>query len=164
VRDRKIARVEFYPDRRQALDAAGLSGRHRGPIVDSPNLDLVRSIYADWEQGDFSSAEWADPEIEYTRVGELAPAGTWKGLRRMAEGAREVLEAYEDLRIEAEEYSELDGERVFVLDRRSGRGKRSGLQIAGLGAHLFHIRAGKVTRLVDCPDRGRALADLGLEE
>ena len=27
VRDRKIARVEFYPDRRTALDAAGLSGR-----------------------------------------------------------------------------------------------------------------------------------------
>jgi hypothetical protein len=31
----------------------------------SASLDLVRSIIAAWERGDFGSVEWAHPEIEY---------------------------------------------------------------------------------------------------
>jgi hypothetical protein len=33
------------------------------------NPDLVRSIYADWECGDYGSSEWADAEIEHVIAG-----------------------------------------------------------------------------------------------
>jgi ketosteroid isomerase-like protein len=130
----------------------------------SANLDLARSIMAEWERGDFRSADWAHPEIEYVVVDGPTP-GTWTGLAGMARGARANLEVWEAFRFEADQYRELDAERVMVLARRHGRGKTSGLDITEVhaqGLFLFHIRDGKVTRLVDYLDRDRALADLGL--
>jgi ketosteroid isomerase-like protein len=131
------------------------------------NLDLVRSITAAWERGDYSNVEWADPEIEYLVVDGPSP-GTWTGLAGMADGWGDFLRAWEhEFHCVVEEYRELDGERVLVLQHFGGRGKASGVevtQMTGKGATLFHLRDGKVTRLVLCFDRERASADLGLSE
>jgi ketosteroid isomerase-like protein len=130
----------------------------------SANLDLVRSIYAAQERGDFAAADWAHPEIEYVIADGPSP-GTWTGLAEMAEGQRDFLGAWEDFRLLVDECRELDDERVLVLLRVSGRGKTSGLELEGLrtqAATLWHVDDGKVTRLVAYFDRDRALADLGL--
>jgi hypothetical protein len=128
------------------------------------NLDLVRSIVAGWERGDFSSSAWADPEIDYVVVDGPTP-GRWKGVSAMNAAWREFASAWEDFRAESYEFRALDGERVLVLGRFSARGKTSGLEIARMGAAgacLHHIRDGRVTRLALYFDRDRAFADLGL--
>jgi len=130
----------------------------------SANVDLVRSIFADWERGDYSAAQWAHPEIEYVIADGPAP-GRSTGLTEMADRLRDFLSAWEGVRLLAEEYRELDRERILVLHRVTGRGKTSGLQIGqlrGEGTYLFQIRGGAVIRLVAYMDRDRALADLGL--
>jgi ketosteroid isomerase-like protein len=131
----------------------------------SANLDLVRSIFADLERGDFGRADWAHRDIEYVRADGPSP-GSSTGLAEMANALRDILSAWEDVRIEADEYRELDDERVLVLMHRSAQGKASGLEVGVTrtqGAHLFHIRDGKVTKLVGYWDRDLALADLGLK-
>jgi ketosteroid isomerase-like protein len=127
----------------------------------SANLDLVRSIYADWERGDYSDVHWAHPEIEFEWVGGLG--GSWTGVAGMAEGWRDVLSTFDGWHTVPDEFRELDDERVRVLVRGAGRGKSSGAPIQHHGATLFHVRSGKVVRLVAYPEGERALADLGLE-
>jgi len=132
----------------------------------SENLDLVCSIYTDWERGDYSRADWAHPEIEYVVVDGPAP-GHWTGLASMAAAWREILRFVErGARAEAEEYQELDAERVLVLVHNSGRAKVSGVEVEAMrgGANLFHIRHGTVNKLFAYFDRDCALADLGLKE
>jgi ketosteroid isomerase-like protein len=133
-------------------------------VSTSKNLDLVRSIYADWERGDYSSIDWADPGIEFVVADGPSP-GTWTGVTAMTEAARHLLSAWDEWRGEPEQYRELDDGRVLVLTQFSGRGKRSGVeleQIRSKGASLWAIRDGKVTRQAMYFDRERALADLGL--
>jgi len=132
----------------------------------SRNLDLVKSIYAQWEEGDFSSSEWADPEIELV-VADGPTPGRSTGLEEMAARWADVLRAYEGFRAIPERFVELDDERVLVYIRNRGRGKGSGLEVAEMqprSVNLFHVRDGKVVRLTAWWNRERGLTDLGLTD
>lgn len=130
----------------------------------SENLDLVRSIYAGWERGDFGSAEWADPEIEFAFVDGPEP-GRWTGPEDMAERYSEWLSGWKDFRAEPEELIVVDSTRILVLVHNSGRGRTSGFEMEQRSvANFFEIRDGKVIRLVIYWDRERPLADLGLAD
>jgi ketosteroid isomerase-like protein len=130
----------------------------------SANVDLVCAIYAAWKRGDFSSANWADPEIEYIVAGGPAP-WRWTELAGMRAAWLEWSGELKDIRTQADEYRELDDDRVLVLVHRTGRAKSSGIELDQMqtqGAHVHHVRGSKVIRLVHYWDSRRALADLGL--
>jgi ketosteroid isomerase-like protein len=130
----------------------------------SRNIGLVRSIYEGWERGDVSSADWADPHIEFVSPMGVE-TGSWIGRSEMARAWGETISAWDEIRVKADEFYELDDERVLTFHTFTGRGKSSGIAIGSAltnGATLFQIRDGKVTRLVVYMDRDRAVADVGL--
>jgi ketosteroid isomerase-like protein len=151
---------------RPGLAGPGSARLDNGPMS-SANLDLVRSIFAASERGDyFSSTEWMHPEIEFEIADGPSPTRR-TGVRQTTEFWRDFVSNWQDWRVVADDYRELDDERVLVFNHFSGRGRTSGLdigQVRAEGAGLFHIRDGKVTRLVLYWDRQHALADLGLRE
>jgi ketosteroid isomerase-like protein len=127
------------------------------------NVDLVRSIYDAWERGDFSrTREWAHPEIECASFGGPVSDG-YTGPAAVDEGLSALLEAIDGARPEAQEYRNIDDERVLVLGCLRGREKSTGADVEQLRANLFRVRDGKVVRLIFYRDRERAFADLGLD-
>jgi ketosteroid isomerase-like protein len=128
----------------------------------SVNLDLVKCISAGWERGDYGSVEWADEQIEFVIADGPEPARV-RGRETMAADLAGFQDAWEEYHSRVEEYRELDDERVLVLTYATGRGRTSGLETAQRRANLFHLRGGKVTRLVAYWDRERAIAEAAPE-
>jgi len=134
------------------------------PVVSSANLDLVRSIYAAWERGDFHWIDWAHPEIRYANADGPAPSQR-TGVDEMTAAFRDYISAFENWGVVAEDFLDLGGEGVLVSFHQTGRGKASGIDLKhfnATGATLFKLSGGKVTEIAQYSDRHRALADLGL--
>src|ERR1700729_2753220 len=92
------------------------------------NVELIRSVYAEWGRGDFSSAVWADPEIEFAFVDGPEP-GSWSGRPAMAMRYGEWLSGWKDFRAELEELIVVDSTRILVFVHNSARGRGSGLEM-----------------------------------
>ena len=88
----------------------------------SENLDLVRSLFADMERGDFGrvferASEWAHPESELV-IADGPSAGSFTGVAEAKESFYGMLAAWEEIRFEVEEYRTLDDERVLASIRQ----------------------------------------------
>jgi ketosteroid isomerase-like protein len=133
--------------------------------VDEATRRRIAALYDEWARGDFSSTDWAHPEIEFVSADGTTP-GTWRGLEETRAGWREVLNAWDDFRTQAVEFREIADDCLLVLTDNTGRGKVSGFELgdtATRGANVLHLRDGKVVKLVAYWNRDQALADLGLD-
>jgi hypothetical protein len=86
----------------------------------SANVELVRSIFEAWERGDFSSVEWAHPEIECVSDEPPIPLNA-TGIAELGRVWGNWLHAWNGFHIDADGHREVDGERVLTLLRYGGR-------------------------------------------
>jgi hypothetical protein len=53
--------------------------------MSSGNVELLRSLFAAWKRGDWSSIAWADPEIEFSMEIDIFPdLGAYHGVQEMS--------------------------------------------------------------------------------
>jgi ketosteroid isomerase-like protein len=126
------------------------------------NVEIVRSILANWKRGDYTSIEWAHPDIEF-----IAPLDTieTRGLDEMGHRWREFLGAWEHFATTPERFIDLGDDLVLALVRFQGRGRASGAPTTSYsGGQLFTLRNGKVVRLVLYSTREEALEAAGFSE
>jgi ketosteroid isomerase-like protein len=124
------------------------------------NLEVVRSILADWARGEYSATDWADPDIEFMDSFDPVPA---RGVDELGRRWGEFLKAWDQFATTPERFIDAGGDRVLVLVRFEGRGRTSGAPATAFsGGQLFTLREGKVVRLVLYTGTEDALRAVGL--
>ena len=126
-------------------------------------MRIVREAWEAFLAGDQEkAAQLIDPELEFH--------GTVGGLQegQIAHGQSEIderfeaedLEAWEERRLEAEEYIDA-GDDVVVLMHEYRRGRGSGVELETKTAIVVGVRGGRVVRMQGYMDRDAALKAAG---
>jgi ketosteroid isomerase-like protein len=126
------------------------------------NVEIVREIFRVWERGDFSSTDWADPEIEFTIPGP--DLYVHRGIESMGRAWAEWLGAWDEFSVEGLDYRDA-GDKVVVEQVFRGKGKTSGVPIDEIrGATVVTLRDGKVIRFEGHTTVEAALDSAGLAD
>jgi ketosteroid isomerase-like protein len=129
------------------------------------NVEVVRNLYEHWARGDLDFADAFDPEVEFSRSGAEGGGvpGRWRGLKAVSAEFGEYVRAFAEFRVDAEQIIDVDEERVLVLSRQTGLGKRSGVPTEHELGDLCTLRDGKIVRVDFYWDRPEAFKAAGLE-
>ena len=127
------------------------------------NVEVVARVHEGWARGDFTvGADLLTPDFEWHQFPQAVEPGTRSGAG-VGEGLLRIFEIYEDVRVEAQEFSGAGG-KVVVIGRTLAAAKGSGLRLDTPIALVWTVRDGKLARLEVFTDRREALEAAGLRE
>jgi ketosteroid isomerase-like protein len=125
------------------------------------NVEIVRRIYAAWEEGSPLESGLLAPDIEWVNPPEAIELGTRKGIEAFDGAARSVADSFEGARVEFEEFIDA-GDKVVVIGTLHGSGRGSGAEVHRRQGYVWTIRDGKAVRFEWFNDHADALAAAGL--
>ena len=128
------------------------------------NVEIVRAAFEAFIEGDQEkTAQLVDPALEFHgTVGGLQEGQIAHGQSQIDQQFEaEDLEAWEERRLEAEEFIDA-GDNVVVLLHEYRRGRGSGIELETETAVVVAVSGGRVVRIQGYMDRGAALEAVGL--
>jgi ketosteroid isomerase-like protein len=129
------------------------------------NVEVVRRAWEAYHRRDNEAAlALYDPTIEIDPSEQTGiDAGVYRGLEGVQDFFRNWLSSFGDLRTEVEEWIGA-GDQVIAMVRTYGRGKRSGVPVDTVQAHLWTVLNGKLKRLQIFATKAEALEAVGLRD
>ena len=128
------------------------------------NVEVVREAFEAYQEGNpEKTAQLIDSEVEFRgTVGGLEEGRVAHGLTQIEQTFEaDDLEAWEERRLEAEEFIDA-GDDVVVLLHEYRRGRGSGVELELDTAVVVAVSGGRVVRLQGFMDRQAALEAAGL--
>lgn len=127
------------------------------------NVEVVRDHADAYARGDVERALAAlDPEVVFDFSARPDGGNVHHGREAVLRAVRAWLGAWRDYRYETEDVIDL-GDRVVLLFRERGRGKKSDVEVEHRGGWVYTLRDGKIVQAKVYP-RADALEAAGLRE
>lgn len=125
------------------------------------NADAIRSIYDEWEKGNFrAGAEAYDPYAVLVQGEGFPEKGAYLGRAEIRDYMRRFLEAWERVTIQAEEI-EAVGDSVVAAVLQLAEGKGSGAPAEFRYFQVWSFRGDAIIRLETFREREAAFAAAG---
>jgi ketosteroid isomerase-like protein len=128
------------------------------------DIETLRAGYEAINRDDWNEAfRFAHPEFELKTADRAVNPGTYRGPEEVRRFFEDLLEPFEQVIIEPEEFFER-GDQIVVFLLVRFRPTGSSAVVENRIGHLWTMREGKVTRLELFPRREDALDAVGLQE
>jgi ketosteroid isomerase-like protein len=128
------------------------------------NVEVVRRGFEAWNRQDLEAVrECFSPDLEIDASDRVLNPDVYQGVEGFMRMRREIGDAWEEFRVEAEEFFAA-GKDVVAFIRAVGRGRGSGVEVDFRSAWLMTLRDGRVMRARLYRDRTEALEAAGLSD
>jgi uncharacterized protein len=128
------------------------------------NVEIVRRCFGLFGRGETEALlAHIDPAIETIEPREIPGSNTYRGYDGLAVAYEHWAAQWDDFRVELEELVDA-GSDVVAISRHRGKGRTSGVPVAGLVAYVFTVHHGKLIRMRIFNTKAEALEAVGLSE
>jgi ketosteroid isomerase-like protein len=130
------------------------------------NVEIVRAWFARLGAGD-PAPDMCDPGVQIRNWAESPVPGPYDGHDGLLEWWRDIHDPEMGLEMEffaLEEVHEIDEERVVTIQRATGRGRASGIEVEQQWGSIISVRNGKISSAHGFASREHALEAAGLSE
>lgn len=122
-------------------------------LISAKNVEVVRRSVEALTAGHVKAAlELCDPDVEVQESPRWPDRKTYRGHEGAMQAYETMLDAFEDVRFEAEDLIEI-GDQVVVFIKVHGRGKGSGVETEARIAYLYSVHGGRIVRIRIYDDR-----------